>query len=93
MTDEEVLKRIGLSPEKLRDLLYKFNDFLKNLDPEQRRAFLHSLKPTQVAAAELDEDVTPERLQAFLGQHAPPDGVVSTICLVIPESPLAPPKK
>lgn len=72
MTDEDILEKMGLSDEELRELLRKINVFFNNtLNETERGAFLRGLKSVEEAARELDEDVTTERLEKFIREHEP----------------------
>lgn len=53
--------------------------FFNTLNDKERVAFLKGLKPLEEAARELDEDVTPERLEEFIRNHEP-QIIVFAIC-------------
>ena len=72
MTDEDILEKMGLSDEELRELLRKINVFFNStLNEKERGAFLRGLKSVEEAARELDEDLTPEDLERFIRKHEP----------------------
>ena len=75
MTDAQLLERMGLTEKELHEVLQKFNEFVEGLNPQERRYVLHGLKSAREAAAELDEDVTPERLEQFMRKHGPKHGI------------------
>jgi phage antirepressor YoqD-like protein len=79
MTDGEILERMGLSDEELREFLRKINIFYNTLNDKERLAFLKGLKSVREAADQLDEDVTPERLEEFIRNHEP-EIIVFAIC-------------
>jgi hypothetical protein len=80
MTDQEILDRLGLQPDEIRELFRKLNEFFNTLDEKQKRAFTRSLRSTHEAAGEIDRDVTPQRLETFLREFAPPDGIICEWC-------------
>jgi hypothetical protein len=84
MTDKQILEHIGFSDyEDLATFLRKLNDFVHDtLNENERRVFRHSLKSPKEAAAELDEDVTPERLEEFIRRHAHGKPVACFACKV-----------
>jgi hypothetical protein len=79
MTDTEILQKMGLKEAELTDLLQKLNTFINTLNPAQREAFLDSFRTTEKAAHDFGDDVTPERLKAFLEKRTPPNG---TVCIL-----------
>ena len=80
MTDQEILDKLGLSPNDLRDFFEKFNRFVDSLNHDQRTVFLRALKSSHEEAAELGQDVTPERLEGILRQFAPPGAILCIVC-------------
>jgi hypothetical protein len=79
ITDERILKYMGLTEKELVNALQNFNTFLDTLDAAQRSAFLHSLRSREDAADEID-DLEPARLEEFLRKYAPPGGEVFYTC-------------
>lgn len=81
MTDDQILQSMGLTQPELQDLHDKLNNFVNTLNPAQKAAFLNSMKTPEQGAAELPEDVTPQRLHSFLKTSAPAASVLSFSCL------------
>ena len=80
MTHDEMLEALGMSHAELRDLLRKFDDFLKSLNEPQQNALRRSL-PTHSEAIKafgpgLNGD---DLLQLFDGDEAHPP-----VALVLP---------
>jgi len=80
MSDQEILRKMGLSEHELKDLLRKFNDFVNTLNPAQRRRFLKSQMTVEEGVEELDKDVTAPQLEDFFRRHGPPGGVFCFMC-------------
>ena len=62
MTQKQLLKLLGLTSEEFRDLLQKFADFQKSLNPAQRDAVERSMPTIAQARRSLGGDLTPEQL-------------------------------
>lgn len=77
---KEILQRMGLSEPELEDLLYKYNQFLERLCPEQRRVFLYSQRSIHKAAESLGDDITAKELEEFLKLHAPWGAAICDAC-------------
>ena len=71
MTDQEILKKIGLTDHELRDLQAKHAEFAKGLNAHQKKSLAKSLPTSKEAAATLGPGVTPERLEEFIRERAP----------------------
>jgi hypothetical protein len=67
MTRDEMLKRLGLSDEELKDLLHKFVKFHKSLNDHQKAVIERSLPTTAAAAKTFGPTVTPEHLEQLFG--------------------------
>lgn len=80
MSDDQILERLGLNRDEIRDLLQRLNDFFNSLSDKEKRAFRKSLRSPHEGAAILDKDVTPERLEEFLRKFGPPGGIVCFWC-------------
>lgn len=96
MTDQEILERIGLSPEELREFFQKLNQFIRSLKQKEREVFLGSLKPIQAAAdeaAKVDKEITADRLEKLMRNHASPDDVLTICCACLQRPPEPPPSK
>jgi hypothetical protein len=63
MTRDEMLKRLDLSDEELKELLQKFGKFLKSLNDRQRAVIERSLPTTAAAAKTFGPTVTPVHLE------------------------------
>lgn len=74
-TDDQILQQMRLTLQQVRDLLQKYNNFLNTLDNAQRRAFLKGEKSLEMGAQTL-RHVSPKRLEQFLQENAPPNGVI-----------------
>ncbi len=92
MTDAQILERMGLTDEQLREVLRKFNEFVEHLEKHERRYVLHGLKSPTEAAAELDEDVKPDRLEKFIREHGPKHGIGICFSCDVGHHPPPPPK-
>ncbi len=71
MNDRELLSKIGLSDEELRDLLEKLQAFIATLNPQQKRVLEKSLVSSREAAESLKEDVSPKQLEKFIRERSP----------------------
>jgi hypothetical protein len=71
-SDQELLTRIGLSHDDLRDMQKKFARFAASLNPAQKKSLEASAPKVDKAAKTLGDDVTPERLQTFIKSHSDP---------------------
>lgn len=80
MNDRELLKKIGLSDEEIRDLLKKLHAFVGTLNPKQKRAFEKSLLPSREAAARRLKDISPEQLEEFIRDRSPKG---SSMCIYL----------
>lgn len=65
-SDEDLLKRIGLSDADLRDMQAKFSNFFGSLNEAQKKSLRRSLPTSADAAATLGPDVTPQTLEDFI---------------------------
>ena len=88
MTDEEILKMMGLKNEELSDLCQKFNNFFNGLAPAQRKMFHTALRTKEESRKELGAGVTPDQLEQFMRKHCPPGGTIFFGCEVHPPAPL-----
>jgi hypothetical protein len=68
--DQELLSKIGLSDEDLRDMQDKYSKFVASLNPAQAKSLAHSTPTSKQAAATLGPDVTSEVLEEFIRKHA-----------------------
>lgn len=73
--DQEILKQIRLSLDETKDLLRKFNSFIRSLNEQQQRAFMRN-QPSMEQGAKTLRDVSASELEAFLRKCAPPDGII-----------------
>lgn len=71
MNERELLKKMGLSDEKLRDLLNKLHEFVSTLGPEQKEVFEKCLIPCAEAAKTLKRNVTAKQLEDFIRERSP----------------------
>jgi hypothetical protein len=78
--DKQILQEMGLEADELRQLHDNLHDFVNSLKPNQKAAFLHSMKPLQQGAEEIN--VKPEELAAFLTKHSKPGQTICIICAV-----------
>ena len=69
MTRDEMLKRLGLSDEELKDLLHKFVKFHKSLNDHQKAVIDRSLPTTAAAAKTFGATVTPAHLQKLFSTN------------------------
>jgi hypothetical protein len=67
MTRDEMLNRMKLSDEELKDLLQKFKTFENSLNEHQRAVVRHSLPKPSAAAKTFGADVTADDLKALFG--------------------------
>jgi hypothetical protein len=67
MTREEMLKKMGLTHEELKDLLQKLAQLRASLTDHQRAVFDHSLPTHSAAAKTFGADVNAGDLQKLLG--------------------------
>jgi hypothetical protein len=67
MTRNEMLKRMDLTDEDLKDLVHKFKTFHSSLNERQRAIVTRSLPNISSAAKSFGNDVTAEELQKELG--------------------------
>jgi len=78
MTQREFLKSIGLTSAEFSDLLQKYADFEKLLNPAQLSAVKRSMPTTSQALRSLGGDLTAEQLNKILKKlhpiEAPDDG-------------------
>jgi hypothetical protein len=65
MTQEELLKAIGLSAAELRDLQDKFHTFFSSLNKHQQAVVKRSLPTIAQSLAALRPDVTERELEKF----------------------------
>jgi hypothetical protein len=72
MTDDQILKEMGLSDGDFRDLLAKTDTFVRQLNPSQQKV----LPTPSDAAATLGGGVTPDQLTAFIRARAPQHGTI-----------------
>jgi hypothetical protein len=74
MTQEELLKAIGLSADELRDLQAKFDAFFSSLNKHQQAVVKRSLPTIAESLQALRPDVTERELEEFFkgpGDKAP----------------------
>jgi hypothetical protein len=69
MTHDEMLKRLGLSDEELKELLQKFDKFHKSLNDRQRAVIDRSLPTTAATAKTFGATVTPAHLQKLFSTN------------------------
>lgn len=106
LTEQDVLKRIGISAGELETFFEKLNDFLDGLNSLEKQMFLHCLtfKSSEEAAAELGPDVKPKDLEALFKRYPLPGGLTCYCCDIFrrpspppspppPPAPPSPPKK
>ena len=67
MTRDEMLKRMKLTDEELKDLIHKCKNFHNSLNEHQRAVVTHSLPTVTAAAKTFGPDVTAEDLKKNLG--------------------------
>jgi hypothetical protein len=70
MTRSEMLKKMGLKDEELKDLMQKFRNFKDTLNAHQLRVVTRSLPTVTAAAKTFGDDVTAEDLQQLFGTDA-----------------------
>ena len=70
-SDDELLRRIGLTDAELRDLQAKFHQFASGLDPAQKNSLLNSIPTAAEAAESLGPDVTAAQLEKFIRDRSP----------------------
>lgn len=71
--DAEIMAKIGLTDQEVRDAETKFSAFVKTLDHSQRETLKKSIPTAKAAAQTLGPDVTAERLMEFIRSRAPHD--------------------
>jgi hypothetical protein len=71
--DVEIMARIGLTDQEVRDAQAKFSAFAKTLDHAQKETLKKSIPTAKAAAETLGPDVTAERLMEFIRARAPHD--------------------
>jgi hypothetical protein len=80
MTHEEMLKRMGLTHEELKDLLLKLAQLHVSLNEHQRAVLDRSLPTASKAAKTFGADVTAADLERFLSAEV--YGGFATGCVV-----------
>jgi hypothetical protein len=75
MTDDELLKAMGLSDEELRDLLARTDAFFQELGRSERKVVKETMPSIAEAAKTFGRDVTPAELTKFLKARAPRDAL------------------
>ena len=79
ITDDQILLRMGLTDEEVRDAEIKFSRLANSLDAAQRKT-LHESTPTAEAAAKtFGPDVTAARLMEFIRARSPQDAATVLI--------------
>ena len=75
--NKRILHELGLSEAEVRDLLQRLNDFFNTLNERQKHAILKAQGSIENG---LSKDITPQRLQTFLQEFAPPGGIICILC-------------
>jgi len=70
MTRNEMLKRMKLTDEELKDLILKFKAFQKSLNKNQRAVVKISLPKASTAAKTFGDDVTAKDLKKLFGTES-----------------------
>jgi hypothetical protein len=71
--DEQILLKMGLTDQEIRDMENKFAGLANTLDRSQREALKESMPTAEAAAKTIGPDVTAERLMEFIRARAPKD--------------------
>lgn len=82
VTREQMLKRMGIKDEDLRDYLRKHNSFVQSLNTSQRK-FHHRNTPKKSVsevAKSLGPDVTSEHIKKLFKEAPPVRGMMSLSC-------------
>lgn len=74
--DQEIMARIGLTDQEVRDAEAKFSAFAKTLDHAQKETLKKSTPTAETAAQTLGPDVTADRLMEFIRSRAPHDAAM-----------------
>ncbi len=69
ITDEEILRQMGLTDDEVRDAETKFSQ----LDTAQQETLKHSTPTAESAAETFKPNVTPDRLMHFIRARSPKD--------------------
>lgn len=72
MSDERILKQIGMSDAEVRAYLKKLDQFFEALGPKEKRVFLAGMHTVQEALHSFQGNVTAEELLHFLKERTPP---------------------
>jgi hypothetical protein len=70
MTRNEMLKRMKLTDEELKDLVLKFKNLQKSLNKQQRAVIRLSMPRASDAAKTFGADVTAKELKELLGTES-----------------------
>jgi len=76
IADDEILRRLRLTDQEVRDMEAKFHAFANSLGPAQIRSLKKSTPKVADAAKTVGQDVTAERLEQFIRARAPKDATV-----------------
>jgi len=79
MTDDQILKALGLSDEELRELLARTDTFVRQLIPRERKVVNGSLPTASEAAKTFGDDLTPAQLTKFLNARLPANPVITGV--------------
>lgn len=71
VTNDELLKKLGLTDAELRDLQAKHHQFVSGLTASQKKSVAQSLPTAEEAAKTLGPGVTPSHLERFIRARAP----------------------
>lgn len=69
MDRQRILKRLGLTQQELDDLLTKRRNFVKSLNPAQRRVMESSLPRTSTVMKSMGTDCSEQDLLEVFGQE------------------------
>jgi hypothetical protein len=83
---KEILDRMGLTGDQVRDFQAKFSSLAQSLDPAQLAVLKNSQPSVEAAAATLGPDVTSEDFMGFIRAHAPEDASVLFFFNGMPEA-------
>ena len=66
VTNDDLLKKLGLTDAELRDLQAKHHQFVSGLTASQKKSVAQSLPTAEEAAKTLGPGVTPSHLERFI---------------------------
>jgi hypothetical protein len=79
ITEEEMLRQMGLTDNEVRDAEGKFSRLVSTLDPAQIKTLKESTPTAESAARTFTPNVTPERLMQFIRERSPQDAPIVMI--------------